>query len=86
MWTLKSVLLADAGMILLLLGLVYHNYQAIVFALTILSFVIIVGYRTVNIKMDAVRTISAEKSFEGSVVEVKLRLKNPSTTFHRPWR
>jgi len=76
MWTLKSALLADAGVILLLLGLVYHNYQAIVFALTILSFVIIVGYKTVNIKMDAVRTISVEKSFEGSTVEVKLRLKN----------
>ncbi|MCI0497788.1 MAG: DUF58 domain-containing protein [Thermoplasmata archaeon] len=76
MWTLKSALLVDAGAILLLLGLVFRNYQAIVLALTLLSFVIIVGYKTVNVRLDAQRTISTEKSFEGSIVEVRLRIKN----------
>lgn len=76
MWTLKSAMLIDAGVILLLLGLVFHNHQAIVLALTLLSFVIIVGYKTVNVRLDAQRTVSTDKSFEGGIVDVRLRIKN----------
>ncbi len=76
MWTIKSMLMVDVGILLFLMGLLTKNYQAFALGIFLISMIIVSGYKTVRMRLDIVRTLSVEKVFEGHEIEVRLRIKN----------